>query len=390
MSRTELSQAEIDAMKVDAAKYTTSAANNATAKAKTPTGDLMAAYKAAANKAQWLKGHPKFAAGHPELVAKNPAPKKEPALDAQTRLMLQNIKNKKLRKTIRNDLIAANAAATQTAQNQNPNQQTPFGGSSYDPETNTYTETLAPEQQDLLDQSQGLASSGMSAAGGLLEGYGQNTGGGVAGSNYGGGVGGSPYQYSMGDYSNERAATEDAVYGRLTKNFDRDMDRELEARKQELYNKGIPYSDDPNSLYQKQIGDITERYDVAKADARSRATEMGGSELRNAYDISSGAFNTNLGGMGQQMGDIQSLSQLGTGAIMPNLSGFQAPPATSTIMPSEFKSMMKSFGLTQQQIDQAWKIAVMQNDTARYGIDAQLKAATMNSESGDEEDEGVL
>lgn len=353
-------------------------------------GDLMAAYKAAPNKAQWLKAHPKFAAGHPNLVAKNPAqaaPKKEPILDPQTRLQLQGIKGKKLRRQLRADLIAGKLNQAQNTQSANPNVNTDFGSSSYDPETNTYSETLAPQQQSLLNQSQGLASQGMSAAGGLLEGYGQNTGGGVAGSTYGGGVGGSPYQFSMGDYSDERDATESAVYDRLTRNVDRDYNQEFQAMEQRMYNRGIPL-DPSNPAYKREMDALNEKYAAIKENASGQAVEMGASELANAYGISSGAFKTNLSGMGQQMSDIQNLSSLGTGAVMPNLPGFQAPPATQTVMPSSFRAQMKQFNLSEKELEQIWKIAVMQNDTARYGIDAQKAVGLANSE--DDADEGTM
>lgn len=374
-------------------------------------GSMMAAYKAAPNKAQWLKNHPKFAANNPNLVAKNPAqaaPKKEPILDAQTRLLLQGIKGKKLRKALRADLIAGKLNQAQNTQSANPNVNTDFGSSSYDPETNTYSETMAPKQEALLNQSQDLATQGMSAASGLLEGYVQNTGGGsniagsrsegylnqssgasggVAGSTYGGGVGGSPYQYSMGDYSNERAATEDAVYSRLTRNVDRDYNQEFEAMEQRMYNRGIPL-DPSNPAYKREMDALNEKYAAIKENASGQAVEMGASELANAYGISSGAFKTNLSGMGQQMSDIQNLSSLGTGAVMPNLPGFQAPPATQTVMPSSFIEAMRQFNLSKKELEQIYKIAVMQNDTARYGIDAQLKVGMANSE--DDADENTM
>lgn len=196
--------------------------------------------------------------------------------------------------------------------------------------------------------------------------------------NYGQNQAADPFRFQMGDYGAQRDATEEAVYGRLTKNFDRNEGRELETAKQDLHNKGIPYSDHPESRYQKELRSIQDRYAEGRADASARATEMGAGELTNAYNISSGAFKTNLGGMGQEfeqgilghrqnMSDLATLGGVGTGAVMPNLPGFQVPPPTQGTTPSDYRLALKQLGLTQQQIDQQMKIAEMQIAAASGG-----------------------
>lgn len=82
-----------------------------------------------------------------------------------------------------------------------------------------------------------------------------------------------------GDVS--RAKAEESTYGTLTKYYDRDMDREMEAQKQELADRGIPY--DPaaaqdvnsNNLYGRTIGGISQKYRGLKDDASRQAVIAG-------------------------------------------------------------------------------------------------------------------
>lgn len=82
-----------------------------------------------------------------------------------------------------------------------------------------------------------------------------------------------------GDVS--RAKAEEATYGTLTKYYDRDQERELEAAKQEMANRGIPYdpaaAQDPNSknLYGRTIGGVSEKYRAYKDDAARQAVVAG-------------------------------------------------------------------------------------------------------------------
>jgi len=82
-----------------------------------------------------------------------------------------------------------------------------------------------------------------------------------------------------GDVSRQKA--EEATYGTLTKYYDRDMQRELEAQKQEMANRGIPYdpaaANDPNTqnLYGKTIGAVQQKYQGMKDDASKQAILAG-------------------------------------------------------------------------------------------------------------------
>lgn len=70
-----------------------------------------------------------------------------------------------------------------------------------------------------------------------------------------------------------RQKAEEAAYGTLTRYMDRDMDRDLEAKKQELANRGIPYNPasefDPNAkdLWGKTMGAVRENYRAQKDNA---------------------------------------------------------------------------------------------------------------------------
>ena len=78
-----------------------------------------------------------------------------------------------------------------------------------------------------------------------------------------------------------RAAAEEAAYGTITKFYDRDKERELEASKQELANRGIPYNPaeavNPNTkdLYGRTIGGIDQKYQSLKDDAARQAILAG-------------------------------------------------------------------------------------------------------------------
>lgn len=79
----------------------------------------------------------------------------------------------------------------------------------------------------------------------------------------------------------DRQRAEEASYNTLTKYYDRDMSRELEAQKQELAQRGIPYdpaaAQDPNSqsLYGKTIGAIGQKYQGLKDSASQQAILSG-------------------------------------------------------------------------------------------------------------------
>ena len=118
-----------------------------------------------------------------------------------------------------------------------------------------------------------------------------------------------------GDVDRRRA--EEATYGTLTRYYDRDQAREMEAQKQELAQRGIPYdpaaAQDPNSknLYGRTIGGISEKYRGMKDVAAQQAVISG----NQAYATDSAARDSFLNAMAQgattfggQFGQYQSPS----------------------------------------------------------------------------------
>lgn len=79
----------------------------------------------------------------------------------------------------------------------------------------------------------------------------------------------------------DRASAEAATYGTLTKYYDRDKARDLENSKQELAQRGIPYSPDTvydentKDLYGKTLGAINQRYQGLKDTASQQAVLSG-------------------------------------------------------------------------------------------------------------------
>jgi hypothetical protein len=80
----------------------------------------------------------------------------------------------------------------------------------------------------------------------------------------------------------ERARIEDSYFRSLTRDFDRNQQQELEAKKQELANRGIPLGSD---LYDREIRNINDRYDRARLEARDQATRSGGDEWSRSFGI---------------------------------------------------------------------------------------------------------
>jgi hypothetical protein len=148
----------------------------------------------------------------------------------------------------------------------------------------TVTKNMPQQSQEVLTAGTDLSKTALGLAQEGLQGY---------------------EQYQAPDLEGERSRIEDQVYGRLTKNFDRDYTNEKNQLEQTLYNRGIPL-DPKDPQYQRFMQDHNERYDTARENARARATEMGGTELSRSTGIG-------LDSRQQQMSEIDQLSQTGYG-----------------------------------------------------------------------------
>ena len=78
-----------------------------------------------------------------------------------------------------------------------------------------------------------------------------------------------------------RASAEEATYNTLTRDYNKDEERDLEKAKQEMAERGIPYdpaaAQDPNTknLYGRTIGGIGQSYKDLRAQAKERAILAG-------------------------------------------------------------------------------------------------------------------
>lgn len=101
---------------------------------------------------------------------------------------------------------------------------------------------------------------------------------------------GAPKILTDNDLQATRQSAYNSLYGQATKNLDRNKARELEAQKQELAERGIPYDpNDPNSLYGKTIGGVNERYDTLYSDAENQANLGADSRLQTLAGVNSAA-----------------------------------------------------------------------------------------------------
>lgn len=119
----------------------------------------------------------------------------------------------------------------------------------------------------------------------------------------------SPFQFDSSDQGRQRI--EDSVFQSLTRDLEENRGRDLEQKQQELYNKGIAYSDDPESRYQKELGDIQKRYDRQALEAKGQAVQMGGQEMQRQYGMGLGTHQQGMADVGQFYGQDLGVHQQG-------------------------------------------------------------------------------
>ena len=128
---------------------------------------------------------------------------------------------------------------------------------------------------------------------------------------------------TTGNLEADRSRIEDAVFGTLTRDLDQNYENRRQQVEQTLRNKGIPFSADPKSRYQQELGALNRQYDDARLTARQTATEMGGQEYQRNFDIGetlrSNQFAEQAGTRNQQLGEVNSLSGMG----LPGVVGFE-------------------------------------------------------------------
>lgn len=109
---------------------------------------------------------------------------------------------------------------------------------------------------------------------------------------------GAPKVLTAQDLAAQRQQTQDSLYNEDTKYLERNRTRDLEASKQELANRGIPYSPDqafdPNSqdLYGRTIGKINEGYQGQQQSALDRARSGADARMASEAAVNQSARNS--------------------------------------------------------------------------------------------------
>lgn len=259
---------------------------------------------------------------------------------------------------------------------QNPNVYNPFGSSetTLNPDgTVTVNQSLSGDQQQILDADETLSQQGRGIAQNYLK----------------SGLFSQPFQANTIDRSinatgEDRRRIEDAVYDNLTRRFDRDEGRLVEAKKQELENKGIPYSDDPESRYQREMGTITERFDDNRNTAALNAVQFGGNEMAQLFGMQeqqiANEFSQGAAERNQNIGELNTFANFGSGLQVPNFQPYQGPnydvgdPSSYIYAGKELKMGNKAFNLEKDALAQQNAIANKQLAAAAGASQPQAPA----------------
>lgn len=105
---------------------------------------------------------------------------------------------------------------------------------------------------------------------------------------------GAPKVLTDNDLLATRQGAYQSIYDTATKDLEKRKAQDLEAQKQELANRGIPFDPaNPESLYGRTIGDVQNRYDTLYQDAMNQANLGADTRLQalvNANTAASDAF----------------------------------------------------------------------------------------------------
>ena len=255
------------------------------------------------------------------------------------------------------------AAAFQEARDQmkwqNAQQYNPFGQQTidFDPVTGRpiLKQSLSDNQQEILNQREQLSILGGNIAQQAMNNYQQ-----------------------WGGVDLDRERIENEMYNKYTRDLDREYGRGREQVEQDLANKGIAYSNDPDSRYQQMLGDFDRRYDEQRQNARQGAVEFGGQELQRQ-------FNMGLQGHQQNLSDVATLQNYGTGLMLPQYQGYQAP-GYNVASPYEMDIGYKTYGLNQQStnanIAQGWEQLAIAAQNANTAAQAQQNAQAEQDAAG--------
>lgn len=216
-----------------------------------------------------------------------------------------------------------------------PNQATDFGQRSYttDPATGrtTVSDQATGQNKAALEGAQGLNVMGLGGAQNIVNPQNSYI---------------NPFslsqvttpQFAPQGYDAERKRLEEATYQKLTQHLG---EQEKQARQdfdQQMQNRGIPLGSD---AYNKQKNQLDRSFNDARLSAQLAATQQGGQELQQAYNINTGLRNQQIGELQGQssfnLGLAGGLSGLGMGYQAPSFVGFNpvqynAPDVSGTYL----------------------------------------------------------
>jgi len=202
----------------------------------------------------------------------------------------------------------------------NANQINPFG---------SQTTTIGPDGRPIVTTSLSQSQQSIANADDAISQMGRE----AAQSNFKGSQLGQAFnptltaRTSTGNLEADRARIEDAVYKKLTKNVDYNEARDKQNLEQDLANRGIPYSNDPNSQYQQQMKDFNDKYAGIRESAAAQSVAQGGEEYSRNVGIGetmrANDYMLQSGQRGQQLSEAQQLGQMGPGLRNPTYTGFQ-------------------------------------------------------------------
>jgi len=178
--------------------------------------------------------------------------------------------------------------------------------------------------------------------------------------------------------SGMRGNIEQAVFDRMTRGVDEQEAQGQQSFEQEMHNRGIPFSDDPNSQYQRRQEAHNRKFDDIREGARQQAVQMGGAEMQRQFGMG-------LQGHQQDVSDATSFQGWGTGLTMPNFQGFSAGQYAPTD-PFEWWATQKGLKQQGRQIRQQGQLTQAQVNelNARAGLHGANAAAAGNASGGEE------
>lgn len=219
-------------------------------------------------------------------------------------------------------------AAQETSAISNPGYQSDVYG-------NTQTVTYDQNGRPIVNQTAGGTQGDILNAGENLDLYGKNSA-----MNMLGGFQGMPQfstgnidpKYSLPSATNEdRGAVQQAIYNNLTKNLDKQHDKELENTKQDLAQRGIPIG---SQAYNQTVGDLETRYTDQKQSADSQAIQQSGQEMAQQFGLGLQGHQQAISDLGQNynmpISIASGLANLGPGYQQGNFAPFQGAQVNPT------------------------------------------------------------